>query len=109
VPRPAPQIGFIAGVLALAGSIAWGADPQPASPAVKVLTVGGASLSLKWDLKWISSAGAPDADTAEFHTDDRLTGGDAAVIFTVLYNDSGQATATKALGALEALQFSKGT
>jgi hypothetical protein len=37
-----------------------------------------------------------------------LTGGDAAVIFTLLYNDSGKAAAEKAASALEALQFSKG-
>ncbi len=171
-------------MLLLAGSIAWGADPQPASPAVKVLTVGGASLSLSWDPKWIVSDSAPDADSTEFHTSDPLqmsvqlsvgqipagakpeafrsyvmdkasqeflqqsveksldvkpigsgelrgskvcatdrapkpkeykyvcqgvlTGGDAAVIFTLLYNDSGKAAAEKAASALEGVQFSKG-
>jgi hypothetical protein len=184
VLRPRPRSAFLAGVLAFAGSIAWGADPQPVSPAVKVLTVGGASLSLSWDPKWIVSESAPDADSAEFHSADPqqmsvqlsvgqipagaapeafrsyvmdkaskeflqqsveksldvksfgsgelrgskvcatdraprpkeykyvcqgvLTGDDTAVIFTLLYNDSGQATAEKALAALEALQFSKG-
>ena len=184
MPRQRPRIAFLAGALALAGSIAWGADPQPASPAVKVLAVGGASLSLSWDPKWIASESAPDADTTEFHTADPqqmsvqlsvgqipagatpeafrsyvmdnaskeflqqsveksldvkpfgsgelrgskvcatdrapkpkeykyvcqgvLTGGDAAVIFTLLYNDSGKAAAEKAARALEALQFSKG-
>ncbi len=182
--RPRPKIALLAGAFALAGSIAWGADPQPASPAVKVLTVGGASLSLSWDPKWIVSESAPDADSAEFHSADPLqmsvqmsvgqipagaapeafrsyvmdkssedflqqsveksldvkpigsgelrgskvcatdrapkpkeykyvcqgvlTGGDAAVIFTLLYNDSGKAAAEKAASALEALQFSKG-
>ena len=184
MPRSIPQSALLAGVLALAGSIAWGADPQPASPAVKVITVGGASLSLSWDPKWIASESAPDADSAEFHTADPLqmsvqlsvgqlpegatpeafrsyvmdkaskeflqqsvekslevkpfgngelrgskvcatdrapkpkeykyvcqgvlTGEDGAVIFTLLYNDTGKATAAKAASALEALQFSKG-
>ena len=184
MPRPGPQIAFLAGMLALAGSSAWGADPQPASPAVKVLTVGGASLSLSWDPKWVVSESAPDADSTEFHAADPLqmsvqlsvgqipagaapeafrsyvmdkaskeflqqsveksldvkpigsgelrgskvcatdrapkpkeykyvcqgvlTGGDAAVIFTLLYNDSGKAAAAKAASALEGLQFSKG-
>jgi hypothetical protein len=185
VPRPGPQIGLLAVALLCAGSIAWGADPQPVPPAVKVLTVGGASLSLSWDPKWVSSETAPGADSAEFHTPDPLqmsvqlsvgqipagatpeafrsyvmdnssreflkqsveksldvkpfgsgerrgskvcatdrapkpkeykyvcqgvlTSGDAAVIFTLLYNDSGKAAAAKAGSALEALQFSKGT
>jgi hypothetical protein len=183
VLRQKPRIALLAGALALAGSIAWGADPQPASPAVKVLTVGGASLSLSWDPTWIVSDSAV-ADSAEFHAADPLqmsvqlsvgqipagakpeafrsyvmdkasqeflqqsveksldvkpigsgelrgskvcatdrapkpkeykyvcqgvlTGGDAAVIFTLLYNDSGKAAATKAASALEGLQFSKG-
>ncbi len=184
MPRPRQQIALLAGVLAFAGPIAWGADPQPASPAVKVLTVGGASLSLSWDPKWIVSESTADADSAEFHSADPLqmsvqlsvgqipsgatpeafrsyvmdkasqeflqqsveksldvkpigsgelrgskvcatdrapkpkeykyvcqgvlTGGDAAVVFTLLYNESGKAAAAKAASALEALQFSKG-
>jgi hypothetical protein len=184
VLRQRPKIALLAGALAFAGSIAWGADPQPASPAVKVLTVGGASLSLSWDPKWIVSDATADADSTEFHTADPLqmsvqlsvgripagakpeafrsyvmdkasqeflqqsveksldvkpigsgelrgskvcatdraprpkeykyvcqgvlTGGDAAVIFTLLYNDSGKSAATKAASALEGLQFSKG-
>jgi hypothetical protein len=184
VLRQRPKIALLAGALAFAGSMAWGADPQPASPAVKVLTVGGASLSLSWDPKWIVSDATADADSTEFHTADPLqmsvqlsvgripagakpeafrsyvmdkasqeflqqsveksldvkpigsgelrgskvcatdraprpkeykyvcqgvlTGGDAAVIFTLLYNDSGKSAATKAASALEGLQFSKG-
>src|SRR5262245_42811319 len=67
--RRPPLSGILAGTLLLASSISWGADPQPAPPAVRVLTVGGASLSLAWDPAWKVVEGAQDfGETVHFET-----------------------------------------
>ena len=51
---------------------------------------------------------APKPDEYKYVCQGVAVAGDLAVIFTVLYNDSGKADANKALTSLEALQVTTG-
>ena len=59
--------------LILAAAAASSANPKPAPPTLKVLTVGGVAVSLKWDPAWIADVDPKgEREVASFNAADKL-------------------------------------